>query len=314
MTSWPRSPSLGAMTPVHLTATRVTGPLCYHGEGPVWSPAWGGLRWVDMLAGDLLTLRADGSVDRLHVGTVEGRDWKPVAAFCRPRTGGGYVVGLERGYGLADEVDAAPEQVVELWQDANLRLNEGGCDPWGRLYAGGMAYDRTPGASRLVRIDAEGTVTTILTDVSTSNGIGFSPDGSLAYYNDTGLKRTSVYDIADGELVSGQPFYWAPTLERGERAGTPASPDGLCVDSAGNVWIAMNRAGEVHQVSPAGELLTVVEVPVQLTTACTLGGDDLRTLYITTSRENLADPEPDAGAVFAVEVDVPGMPVLPYSG
>lgn len=302
------------MSPVRLTATLVTEPLAYHAEGPVWSHAWGGLRWVDMLAGDLLTLRPDGTIDRLHVGTVEGRDWKPVAAFCHPRAGGGYVVGLERGYGLASDVDAAPDEVVALWEDPNLRMNEGGCDPWGRLYAGGMAYDRTPGAAQLIRIDADGTVTTVLKEVSTSNGIAFSPDGTLAYYNDTGLKRTEVFDVVDRDLVSRRPFHEAPVLTTGERAGSPASPDGLCVDSAGNVWIAMNRAGQVHQVSPIGELLTVVEVPAQLTTACTLGGEDLRTLYVTTSRENLADPEPEAGAIFAVEVDIPGQPVLPYAG
>lgn len=302
------------MSPVRLTATRVTEPLAYHAEGPVWSQAWGGLRWVDMLAGDLLTLAPDGTVDRLQVGTVEGRGWRPVAAFCRPRTRGGYVVGLERGYALASDVDEPPDQVVALWDDPNLRMNEGGCDPWGRLYAGGMAYDRTPGAAQLVRIDADGTVTTVLAEVSTSNGIAFSPDGTLAYYNDTGLKRTEVFDVVDGELVNRRPFHQAPILTAGERAGSPASPDGLCVDSAGNVWIALNRAGQVHQVSPAGELLTIVEVPAQLTTACTLGGQDLQTLYITTSRENLTDPEPDAGAIFAAQVDTPGQPVLPYGG
>ena len=68
---------------------QVTDPIAFHAEGPVWSPSWGGLRWVDMLAGDLLTLRADGGVDRLHVGDV--------AAFVRPRTRGGYVVAVERG-------------------------------------------------------------------------------------------------------------------------------------------------------------------------------------------------------------------------
>lgn len=302
------------MAPAHLTASRVTAALCYHGEGPVWSPAWGGLRWVDMLAGDLLTLRADGGVDRLHVGTVEGRDWKPVAAFCRPRTGGGYVVGLERGYGLASDVDGPPGQVEVLWDDPNLRVNEGGCDPWGNLYAGGIAYDRTPGASQLLRVEPDGHITVVLASVSTSNGIAFSPDGTRVYYNDTGLKRTDVFDVVEEQLSNPRPFHEAPILTAGERAGSPASPDGLCVDSAGNVWIAMNRMGQVHQVSPDGELLTVVEVPCQLTTACTLGGDDLRTLYITTSRENLTDPEPEAGAVFAVRVEVPGQPVLPFAG
>lgn len=312
------------MTAVRRTATRITEPLCYHAEGPVWSTAWGGLRWVDLLAGDLMTLRADDTVDRLHVGTgpwvdaavgtALGPEWQPIAAFCRPRSEGGYVVGLERGYGLADEVDQPPERVVALWDDPNLRMNEGGTDPWGRLYAGGMAYDRTPEASALYRIAPDGAAEIVAAEVSTSNGIAFTADHSRAYYNDTGLKRTDVFEVVDDELDGRRPFHEAPILTRGERAGSPASPDGLCVDAAGNVWIAMNRSGEVHQVSPEGELLTVVELPVQLVTACTLGGPDLRTLYVTTSRENLADPEPEAGAIFALDVDVPGVPVTPFAG
>ncbi len=302
-----------------LTAHPITEALCYHGEGPVWSPTWGGLRWVDMLAGDLLTLHTDGSVTRLHV-TGEGGDgpdrgWRPVAAFCRPRTRGGYVVGLERGIGLSDTPDSAPTEVVELWADPGVRMNEGGCDPWGRLWAGGLAYDRTPAASALLCLDAEHRAVRVVDAVTTSNGIDFSPDGRLAYYNDTGTRRTDVFDVtADGGLTNRRPFHPAPILTTGDRAGAPASPDGLCVDAEGNVWIAMNRAGEVHQVSPAGNLLCVVRVPVALSTACTLGGSDLRTLYVTTSRENLAAPEPTAGAVFAVRVDVPGRPVRAYAG
>jgi sugar lactone lactonase YvrE len=64
-----------------MKAEQLTDPVCYHAEGPVWSERWGGLRWVDMLAGDILALRADGSIDRRNVGTV--------AAVVRPRRGGG---------------------------------------------------------------------------------------------------------------------------------------------------------------------------------------------------------------------------------
>ena len=88
---------------------QVTDALCYHGEGPVWSPTWGGLRWVDLLAGDVLTLRADGSVDRLHVGDV--------AAFVRPRTRGGWVVAPSEGSRCADEPDGIPAPWIELWDD-----------------------------------------------------------------------------------------------------------------------------------------------------------------------------------------------------
>jgi sugar lactone lactonase YvrE len=274
---------------------QVTDPIAFHAEGPVWSPSWGGLRWVDMLAGDLLTLRADGSVDRLHVGEV--------AAFVRPRTGGGYVVGVERGLALADGPDEVPRHLPSLWSDTGIRMNEGGCDPQGRIYAGSMAYDQAPGAATLYRVDPDGSVTTVLPEVTISNGLDFSPDGALAYYNDSGTGRTDVFDVVDGELVNRRVFR--------ESDGTP---DGLTVDSAGNVWTAINGLGRVRCFSPAGELLADVDLPVRGATACTLGGEDLRDLYVTTSKEGLDDPEPAAGSVLRIRVDVPGRPVLPFAG
>jgi sugar lactone lactonase YvrE len=275
---------------------QVTDPIAYHAEGPVWSPTWGGLRWVDMLAGDLLTLRADGTVDRLHVGEV--------AAFVRPRTRGGYVVGIERGLALADGPDDVPTPLPPLWSDPGVRMNEGGCDPSGRLYAGSMSYQQTPGAGTLYRIGTDGAVGTVLDAVTVSNGLDFSPDGRLAYYDDSAAGGTDVFDVVDGELVDRRRFH---PVDDGV-------PDGLTVDSAGNVWVALNGVGRVRCLSPDARVLAEVEVPARLVTACTLGGPDLRDLYVTTSRENLDDPEPAAGAVFRVRVDVPGKPVLPYGG
>ncbi|GAA2724390.1 SMP-30/gluconolactonase/LRE family protein [Cellulomonas aerilata] len=275
---------------------QVTDPIAFHAEGPVWSPSWGGLRWVDMLAGDLLTLRADGSVDRLHVGQV--------AAFVRPRVGGGYVVGVERGLALADGPDDVPRHLPALWTDPGVRMNEGACDPQGRVYAGSMAYDKAEGAATLYRVDPDGSVTTVLGSVTISNGLDFSPDGTLAYYNDSGAGSTDVFDVVDGELVRRRVF----------REGDGGTPDGLTVDSAGNVWTAINGAGLVRCLSPGGELLAEVELPVRGATACTLGGDDQRDLYVTTSREGLEDPEPEAGSVLRLRVDVPGKPVLPFAG
>lgn len=275
---------------------QVTDALCYHGEGPVWSPTWGGLRWVDMLAGDVLTLRDDGSVDRTHVGDV--------AAFVRPRTDGGWVVATERGLARADEPHGIPIPWFDLWDDPSVRMNEGGVDGRGRLWAGTMGYDRVPGSARLYRVDPAGCVTVVLPDVTISNGIDLSPNGRLAYYDDTPTGRTDVFDVVDGELVNRRPFV---THDVGH-------PDGLTVDSAGNVWVALNGAGRVRCFSPSGEVLAEVVLPVRLTTACTFGGDDLRDLYVTTSRENLDDPEPQAGALFRVRVAVPGQRVRAFEG
>ena len=278
------------------TVEQVTDPIAFHAEGPVWSPVWGGLRWVDMLAGDLLTLRSDGSVDRLHVGEV--------AAFVRPRTRGGYVVGIERGVALADGPHDVPVPLEPLWSDPGIRMNEGGCDPAGRLYAGSMAYEQTPEAATLYRLDPDGSVTRVLEGVTISNGLDFSPDGTRAYYDDSRSGGTDVFGVVDGELVNRRRFH---TVDDGV-------PDGLTVDSEGNVWVALNGAGRVRCLSPDGTVLTEVRLPAQGVTACILGGADLRDLYVTTSKEGLDQPEPGAGAVFRIRVDVPGRPVLPFAG
>ncbi len=288
---------MGAVSPLVVgELEQVTDALCYHGEGPVWSPTWGGLRWVDLLAGDVLTLRRDGAVDRMHVGDV--------AAFVRPRATGGWVVATERGLARADEPDGIPTPWFDLWEDAAVRMNEGGVDSEGRLWAGTMGYDRVPGSATLYRVDATGDVAVLLPDVTISNGIDLSPDHRLAYYDDTPSGRTDVFDVVAGELTNRRPLV---THDVGH-------PDGLTVDSAGNIWVALNGAGRVRCHSPEGEVLAEVTVPVRLTTACTFGGDDLRDLYITTSRENLQDPEPEAGAVFRVRVAVPGQPVRAFAG
>ncbi|MEW1955577.1 SMP-30/gluconolactonase/LRE family protein [Terrabacter sp. NPDC080008] len=275
---------------------QLTDAICYHGEGPVWSPSWGGLRWVDMLAGDVLSLRPDGTVDRVHVGKV--------AAFLRPRTNGGWVVATERGLARADEADGIPTPWFDLWDDPSIRMNEGGVDSEGRLWAGTMGYDKTAGRATLYRVDAAGDVTVVQPDVTISNGIDLSPDHRHAYYDDTPTGRTDVFDVVEGELVNRRPFVGHAT----------GGPDGLTVDAAGNVWVALNGASRVRCYSPQGGVLAEVVLPVRLVTACTFGGEDLRDLYVTTSREDLEQPEPQAGALFRVRVSVPGQPVRAFAG
>lgn len=130
------------------------------------------------------------------------------------------------------------------------------------------------------------------------------PDATRAYYNDTARRATDVFDVVEGELTNRREFH--------EAHGT--SPDGLNVDAEGNVWVALNKVGKVRLYSPAAEILGEWELPVRLVTAVTLGGPDGRDVFVTTSRENLADPEPAAGAVFRGRAQVPGKPVTPFAG
>jgi sugar lactone lactonase YvrE len=281
-----------------IRAERITEPVAYHGEGPVWSERWGGLRWVDMLAGDVLRLAADGGVERTHVGEV--------AAALRPRAGGGAVIGIERGFALEDG-DGALIPLEQLWTDRGVRMNEGGCDPDGRFYCGSMAYDKRPGAAAVHRIDPDRTTQVVLEEVTISNGLDWSPDGALGYYNDTDTHRTDVFDYAfETGLTNRRPFV---------RHGDEMRPDGLTVDAEGGVWVALNGAGAVRRYSPEGALEAVVEIPVAKVTACTFGGAGLATLFVTTSREDLpADVEPLAGSLFSARVGVSGLPTREFAG
>ena|SRR3984957_11915303 len=135
---------------------QLTGPVAFHAEGPVWSPSWGGLRWVDMLAGDVLAMSIDaagtGPITRRHVGAI--------AAALRPRRGGGAVIAVERGFVLEDaagQLNALPE----IWTDSGVRMNEGGCDPDGRFYCGSMGYDKAPGRGSMYRLDTDGTTSVV---------------------------------------------------------------------------------------------------------------------------------------------------------
>ena len=281
-----------------MRAQQVTDPVAYHGEGPVWSPSWGGLRWVDMLAGDVLSLAADGSVQRRSVSGV-------VAAL-RPRRGGGAVLGIERGFALED-ADGTLTRLPPLWDDEGVRMNEGGCDPDGRFYCGSMAYDQRPGAATLYRLDPDGSATTVLEGVTVSNGLEWSPDGSRAYYDDTATHRVDVFDYdPDRGLHGRRPFATIPD---------GGLPDGLTVDADGGLWVALADRGEVWHLTPDGVHDEVVEVPVGMVTACTFGGPDLDQLFITTSRENVPPGEdPLAGAPFRADVGVRGLPVREFAG
>ena len=281
-----------------MRAEQLTDAVAFHAEGPVWSVQWGGLRWVDMLAGDVLSLAADGTIGRRHVGSV--------AAALRPRSRGGAVIAVERGFALED-ADGSLTPLGELWTTDSIRMNEGGCDPDGRFYCGSMDYDQRPGAGAMYRLDPDGDVTEVFADVTVSNGLEWSPDGSLAYYNDTPTHRVDVFDYdRESGLTNRRPFVRLPD---------DGNPDGLTVDAEGGVWVALYGSGAVHRYAPDGALSEVVQVPTSQVTACTLGGPGLDQLFITTSRENLApEDDPLAGALFRAEVGVAGRPVREFAG
>ncbi|MFI1094221.1 SMP-30/gluconolactonase/LRE family protein [Streptomyces sp. NPDC020917] len=282
-----------------MKAEQVTRAGAYHGEGPVWWPDWGGLVHVDMLAGDLLRMDGSGNLHLRHVGTV--------AAALRPRASGGMVLARERDVVVAETLDGPLRVLAVVVEDPDLRCNEGCCDPAGNFYVGTLSRSGASDRAALHRVLPDGTVDTVVTSVSLSNGLGWTADGDCAYYVDTPTRRIDRFDHApDDGLCNRRPFVSLP-----ETAGLP---DGLAVDAEGGVWVAMWEGSAVRRYSAGGVLEEVIQLPVRKVTACAFGGEQLDELYITTSRAGEDSPHPAAGAVFRAEPGVRGLPATTFAG
>lgn len=280
-------------------AEQVTPVCATHGEGPVWDENAGLLRWVDMLAGDILALTAAG-VDRLHVAGV--------AAALRPRAGGGLVVATERGFALVDSGGGIGPEVA-AFTDPGARMNDGGADRQGRFLCGSMDFAMAEPRGALYRLDPDLQVTAVLDGVTVSNGICWTADGEQMYYIDSMTRQVDVFDY---DTASGRPS--------GRRAHAVvdvhgAIPDGMALDAEGGIWVAIYGGSAVHRYDPAGRLDAIVGLPVSQVTACAFGGPALDELFITTSGQDLpAGAEPAAGALFRLRPGVTGLSAGVFAG
>jgi sugar lactone lactonase YvrE len=281
-----------------IRAEQLTEAVAGHGEGPVWWPAWGGLRWVDMLAGDVLTL--DGSeVSRLHVGSV--------AAALRPRTSGGMVIATEHDFLICGDRGEDPRVIASPVQDSGVRFNDGGCDPEGNFLCGTMRYDEGAGGGTLYRLRPDHSVDVVLPEATVSNGLVWTADGATAYYVDSATHRIDIFDHDPCSGLHNRRTFAEIPSDSGD-------PDGLTIDAEGGIWVALWKGGAVRRYAADGSLDAIIELPTRLVTACTFGGPGLDDLYITTSRYGEQAPDPSAGAVFVVRPGIAGLPTRPFAG
>ncbi len=274
------------------------------GEGPVWDVGRERLVWVDIYR-DAVHLfdpvtGADHAIDvGQHVGVA------------RPAAGGGLVLALRDGFAHLDPATGRLECLAAVEADVpgNL-MNDGACDRRGRFLAGTTSVEETPGAGALYRLTGDLTVQVVLAGVTLSNGIDWSPDGTLLYFVDSALQRIEAFDYASDGGVSGRRTF----AEIPPGAGMP---DGLTVDAEGCVWVALWGGSAVRRYTPGGELERTVDVPAQLVTSCAFGGTDLEDLYITTSTWELdaaaLRDHPHAGAVFVARPGVRGLLPTPFA-
>jgi sugar lactone lactonase YvrE len=276
-------------------AERLSSTRYAHGEGARWDARRGELLWVDIGAGRVLRASLD-EVDAPAVhqaGTTVGA--------VTPREDGGWLLAAGRGLLALDE-DGTQRPVAEL-EPEGVRMNDASCDPQGRFWAGSMAFDQTPGAASLHRLDADGSVHPVLRGLTISNGLGWSPDATVMYLNDSGPSTTWAFDVEpETGTLSGQ---------RALVEHTDGACDGMAVDDEGCLWIPLWGGSAVDRFDPAGRRIGRVSVDASQPSDCCLVDGRL---IITTATNGLWEPGPADGLLHVAEVGVGGPPVTPYSG
>lgn len=274
------------------------------GEGSLWDSRESCLWWVNITRGRVHRFRPKTGENRTReigqmVGTVVVRE------------AGGLMLALERGIATLDFDTGALEMVARPEADKPTnRFNDGKCDPAGRLWAGTMSMQNEKDTGSLYCYDASGQVRRMVSDVTTSNGIVWSHDGKTLYYIDTPTREIWAYDF---DLASGD------IANRRTVATVDADlgfPDGMTIDAEGMLWVAHWGGWAVHRWDPTtGQRIDTVKVAAECVTSCAFGGDDLKTLYITTAggggdKAN----QPEAGHLFAWESPVAGVPSTRFAG
>lgn len=269
------------------------------GECPRWHQPSQKLYWVDINRFQLHRFDLASGVDEfLQFG-------EEIGCFSF-RENGGFILAMRSGFYLLEGWDTHlialgdPESDLE-----HTRFNDGRCDALGRFFAGTYYPPKDHDGANLWSIDGESHIRKIADDLLTTNGIAFSPDNKVFYYADTPKHCVyrCDYDLSTGRVSNRSVFFQFPHGN--------GRPDGASVDVEGCYWTALYEGGRIVRISPHGELLSEMTVPVKCPTMVAFGGRDMKTLFVSSAGERSEEELrefPSSGAIFSTEVDVPGLP------
>ncbi|HEY0052077.1 MAG TPA: SMP-30/gluconolactonase/LRE family protein [Caulobacteraceae bacterium] len=266
------------------------------GEGPMWDARGGWLWFVDIKG---------RRVHRFEPATGARRSWDAPdqCSFILPIAGGGYACGLPNGVHRFDPDTGAFTLTVEVEPDRpGNRLNDGYVDATGHLWFGTMDDGESEATGSLYRLGAQG-LQRMDDGYVITNGPAASPDGRTLYHVNTVERTLWAFDLGeDGTLANKRLFGRSPQ----------GGADGPVVDVAGNLWLGLFGGWGLARYGPDGTLLDRAPAPCANVTKGCFGGEDLRTLYVTTAWKSLSTEaraeQPLAGGLFALPVETPGLP------
>jgi sugar lactone lactonase YvrE len=269
-------------------------------EGQVWAPDTKTVSWVDIEEGLILSATYDGRlgpITTIPVGELIG--------CAIPVSGGRYLCGLESQIALVHSDGRAVRSRPLI--PRGRRFNDGKIDPQGRLVIGSLRRGAIDRQQHLLRLEIDGSITVLDTDLALSNGLGWSPDGSWFYNADT-----------HEELVYRRRYGARETGTREAFIDVHGRPDGLTVDADGRIWVTIFDRGHIAVFDPQGRQLDELRIPVADLHPASVEfiGDELKELLIVTGYPRVPDEAEQRvegdGKLFAVRTEASGLPPIPW--
>lgn len=278
------------------------------GEGAVWDDIAQVLWWVDIPA---------GLIYRYDPATGENRRFdfgEPVGCLAL-RASGGLVLATKSGFWFFDPDTGQRDAIFD--PESHLpsnRFNDGATDAQGRLWAGSMKEGSPPEPlGAFYRLDPDLTVTMWRGGIYTTNRLAFSPDGRRMFFSDSNPSVRTIwacdYDGATGTPGAPETFF--------DTRAVAGRPDGGTVDAEGCYWQAGVSGWQLYRLSPTGEVLMTIDMPIEKPTKPMFGGAQLDVLYVTSIGVGLAEgrDQPEAGGLFAVTgLGIRGVPQTRFAG
>jgi sugar lactone lactonase YvrE/DNA-binding IclR family transcriptional regulator len=276
----------------------------FMGENPVWSAERNRLYWVDVLAPalrswDPLTRSSDQVELPFLIGGIAFDDQDRLIAAGQ---GGLYLVNPDNG-NIVRLVNPEPDK-------PDNRFNNIIADPRGRLWGSTMAVNHEPGQGSLYNIGPDLNIEKKIEKVSAPKAVAFSPDGTTLYFTEGANAEVFAFslDLVTGAISKRSIFIAADTL--------PGKPNGLTVDSEGFVWVACLGGWCVRRYKFDGSLVEEIALPIPMPTNCAFGGEDLSTLFVTSTFIRLppgySTLAPESGQVLAIKTNTRGQPASKF--
>lgn len=278
---------------------------CTLGEGPAWDASSKSLFWVDIEGKKVFAATADGVITNSWSTSAQP------SAVILAHSGNNLVTAGQEILELS-AVSGEMKPYVQLAGEPSFnRCNDAKCDPVGNLWVGTMDNAEKGRTGRLWRIDPNGEGKVFLEGIGVANTLAWDRLRGRFYFADSMVGDIYVFDYNEekADITCRKSFF--------HRDSAPGVPDGSAIDEEGFLWNARWDGGCVIRISPDGELDRVIEVPARCPTSCAFGGEDMKTLYVTSAASDSSSHEGSddlGGAVFSIDVDVAGSRIPPYKG